>query len=160
MVKLLFLCNLLLLVRYLYLLFNKKGFYFTSMQQIADSCGISKGTLYKFFSSKDELFIELFRDCFEQFFNEMKFDNEKTPLDKLSQAITYQISYFVKNGFMVLDYRDVAIQSNPKFTHVLNEGQVRLLAWHERCLITAYGDIVEPYLGELLIFLRGIIKSY
>lgn len=130
------------------------------MQQIADSCGISKGTLYKFFSSKDELFIELFRDCFEQFFNEMKFDNEKTPLDKLSQAITYQISYFVKNGFMVLDYRDVAIQSNPKFTHVLNEGQVRLLAWHERCLITAYGDIVEPYLGELLIFLRGIIKSY
>lgn len=53
----------------------------------------------------------------------MKFDNEKTPLDKLSQAITYQISYFVKNGFMVLDYRDVAIQSNPKFTHVLNEGR-------------------------------------
>ncbi|EPY2281120.1 TetR/AcrR family transcriptional regulator [Clostridium sporogenes] len=142
------------------LLFTRKGFYFTSMQQIADSCGIAKGTLYKFFPSKDELFIEVFKDCFEQFFKKMKFDNEKTPLDRFGQEIAYQISYFVKNSFMMLDYRDVAIQANPKFTHVLNEGRSRLLAWHERCLIKAYGDIIEPYLGELLIFLRGIIKSY
>lgn len=142
------------------LLFTKKGFHFTSMQQIADSCGIAKGTLYKFFPSKDELFIEVFQDCFEQFFMKMKFDNEKMPLDRLSQEIAYQISYFVKNSFMVLDYRDVAIQANPKFTHVLNEGRARLLAWHERCLIIAYGDIIEPYLGELLILLRGSIKSY
>ncbi|SHK42967.1 transcriptional regulator, TetR family [Clostridium cavendishii DSM 21758] len=142
------------------LLFIRKGFHFTSMQEIADSCEIAKGTLYKFFPSKDELFIEVFNDCFEQFFNEMKFDNGNTPLDRLSQEIAYQISYFVKNSFMIIDYRDVAIQANPKFTHVLNEGRARLLAWHERCLITAYGDIIEPYLGELLIFLRGIIKSY
>lgn len=142
------------------LLFTKKGFYFTSMQQIADSCLISKGTLYKFFPSKDELFIEVFKDCLEQFFKEMKFDNEKTLLDRLSQELAYEISYFVKNSFMVLDYRDVAIQANPKFTHVLDEGRTRILAWHERCLITAYGDIIEPYLGDLLIFLRGIIKSY
>lgn len=142
------------------LLFTEKGFHFTSMQQIADSCGIAKGTLYKFFPSKDELFIELFKDCFEQFFNKMKFDNGKTPLDRLSQEIAYQISYFVRNSFMMVDYRDIAIQANPKFTHVLSEGRARLLAWHERCLITAYGDIIEPYLGELLIFLRGIIKSY
>lgn len=142
------------------LLFTRKGFHFTSMQQIADSCGIAKGTLYKFFPSKDELFIEVFKNCFEQFFKKMKFNNEKIPLDRLSQEIAYQINYFVKNSFMLLDYRDVAIQANPKFTHVLDEGRARLLAWHERCLITTYGDIVEPYLGDLLIFLRGIIKSY
>jgi AcrR family transcriptional regulator len=130
------------------------------MQQIADSCGIAKGTLYKIFPSKDDLFIELFNECFEQFFKQAIISEVKSPLKKLSEEISYQINYFTTNRFMMLDYNELSIQTNPKFFEVLKTGRVRLLKWHEQCLLTAYGTIIEPYLGDLLLFLRGIVKSY
>ena len=41
-------------------LFSKSSFHQTSMQQIADVCGVSKGSLYTHFKSKDELLSEIF----------------------------------------------------------------------------------------------------
>ena len=35
-------------------LFEKKGYYNTSMQDVAEACGISKATLYKLFRSKED----------------------------------------------------------------------------------------------------------
>ncbi len=46
--------------------FSKKGFYKTSIQDIADEANVGKGTVYEYFQNKDSLFTH----CFNAFFEE------------------------------------------------------------------------------------------
>lgn len=59
-------------------LFAKQGFEATSIQQITEHCGISKGAFYLSFKSKDELILSL--------------------VDQFMQQITAEIDYAVKNA--------------------------------------------------------------
>ena len=47
-------------------LFIDKGFHATSINDIIEYSGISKGTFYNYFSSKNELIIELFKTNYKQ----------------------------------------------------------------------------------------------
>jgi len=42
-------------------MFSERGFYRTRMADIADSLGVSKGAIYQYFKSKEQLFIEALR---------------------------------------------------------------------------------------------------
>ena len=42
-------------------MFSERGFYRTRMADIADSLGVSKGAIYQYFESKEQLFIEALR---------------------------------------------------------------------------------------------------
>jgi AcrR family transcriptional regulator len=46
--------------------FSRKGYHLTTMDDIAAECGLSKGSLYWYFSSKKELFLYLFSVMMEQ----------------------------------------------------------------------------------------------
>jgi AcrR family transcriptional regulator len=46
--------------------FGRKGYHLTTMDDIAAECGLSKGSLYWYFSSKKELFLYLFEVMMEQ----------------------------------------------------------------------------------------------
>ena len=43
-------------------IFLKKGFHETSMQEIAESAGLGKSTLYDYFKTKDEILVYFFED--------------------------------------------------------------------------------------------------
>jgi len=43
-------------------MFAKQGFYSTSVDQIAEEAGYSKGAIYSNFGSKDDLFLSVFRE--------------------------------------------------------------------------------------------------
>lgn len=47
-------------------LFTRTGFKTVSMQQIADAAGVNKATLYHHFADKEDLFVEVLRQEFEQ----------------------------------------------------------------------------------------------
>jgi AcrR family transcriptional regulator len=42
-------------------MFSERGFYQTRMTDIADSLGVSKGAIYQYFESKEQLFVEAIR---------------------------------------------------------------------------------------------------
>jgi AcrR family transcriptional regulator len=42
-------------------MFSERGFYRTRMADIADSLGVSKGAIYQYFESKEQLFVEALR---------------------------------------------------------------------------------------------------
>ncbi len=47
-------------------LFAERGFAHTDMAQLAQRCGISKGSIYTYFDSKDELYLYVCRDGLER----------------------------------------------------------------------------------------------
>ncbi|MFP3897036.1 MAG: TetR/AcrR family transcriptional regulator [Anaerolineales bacterium] len=66
--------------------FSDKGYYQTTMDDIAAASGLSKGTLYLYFEGKKDLFLSLCRrvmDEFEQVWRERLADDAATATDKL-----------------------------------------------------------------------------
>lgn len=49
--------------------FSRKGYQAATMQEIAEAAGITKGTIYLYFSTKAELFVETIRSQFEEVTN-------------------------------------------------------------------------------------------
>jgi len=53
-------------------LFAKNGFHETNITDIAHSAGIGKGTVYEYFSSKDELYIEVVKFNIERYLTRIR----------------------------------------------------------------------------------------
>ena len=70
-------------------LFTKKGIKSTTTREIAKKAGIAEGTIYRYFKSKEELSLELFRDRMDNFRKELnsKADYYSDPQKKLEALI-------------------------------------------------------------------------
>lgn len=83
------------------LLFEKKGFSQTSIQDIVDALNVTKGTFYYYFSSKEQLLmdihLEYITDLLER--QQLILDNEETTQkEKLTQMIHLLIADIKDNG--------------------------------------------------------------
>ncbi len=80
-------------------LFAARGYHETSMSRIADEAGISKGTLYWYFSGKEELFQELITTGFNILFTKVnKIIKKDIPADEmLYQYLETKIKFLEKH---------------------------------------------------------------
>lgn len=83
------------------LLFEKKGFSSTSIQDIVDALGVTKGTFYYYFSSKEKLLMDIhlnyIHDLLERQAQIIKEENT-TYSEKLHQMVYLLISDIEKQG--------------------------------------------------------------
>lgn len=70
-------------------LFAEKGFAATSVEQIAEAAGIGKGTVYEYFSSKEEIFVHAINDWIMDLINRMVEETRdiKNPVERLKTFI-------------------------------------------------------------------------
>ncbi len=90
--------------------FAQKGFAATKMNDIAQQAGIGKGTLYEYFTSKEDLFFETFFHLFEQYdqiFQE-KLQLTPNPIEKIKLIIQIYFVEFTQQNFdfmqIMMDY--------------------------------------------------------
>lgn len=93
-------------------LFSNKGYYQTSMQDIADEAQVAKGTLYYHFKSKEELFIKLLESGTDILIHQFRksFDSHK-PLDQqLNTFVTIVVDiFFIKyKNFIDILFNEVS----------------------------------------------------
>jgi AcrR family transcriptional regulator len=71
--------------------FGEKGFHRSKMGEIAVKTGIGKGTIYEYFSSKKELFEEMFKFIVDGYFKGAKeiFDGTESVKSRLIKFSTY-----------------------------------------------------------------------
>jgi AcrR family transcriptional regulator len=87
--------------------FEKEGFFNTTMAQIASRAEFGVGTLYQFFPSKQLLFAEVIRQGLDDFMSSMKtlLAKKKTWRDKLRIFVEFNIGWIENNpGFHRLIY--------------------------------------------------------
>ncbi len=79
-----------------YHLFGTKGFYETKISEIADYAGIAKGTVYLYFSSKDELFKAMTERDFKRYITSLKARLEELNgyESKLMGVAEHHMNYF------------------------------------------------------------------
>src|SRR5436309_7797740 len=71
--------------------FQEKGYYETSMDEIAARVGIAKGTIYTHFPGKEELVVAIFRRDMQKFLDGIDgvIENEPTPRAKLEALLQF-----------------------------------------------------------------------
>ncbi|WP_106498575.1 TetR/AcrR family transcriptional regulator [Lentibacillus sp. Marseille-P4043] len=83
------------------LLFEKKGFSETSIQDIVNVLGVTKGTFYYYFSSKEQLLMEIHHAYITNLLDRQNriIDNDyTTPTEKLTDIIRLLIMDVAENG--------------------------------------------------------------
>ncbi|WP_445492673.1 TetR/AcrR family transcriptional regulator [Niallia sp. 03133] len=144
-------------------LFKEQGYLSISVQDIANDCGIAKGSIYKYFSSKESLFSEVFDQCQNMYFVGIKEINLQKGLslrEKFLQQIVFRFQYFTEYKYILVEFTELPIQQNEKFKPLRQRVRARLISWHKECLESLYGDKIKPYLYDLIFIYRAILKEY
>jgi len=143
-------------------LFAKQGFEATSVQQITDNCGISKGAFYLSFKSKDELILAIIDHFMMQIISDIDYLVKGTDEKKL----LYKFYYAVFHSF----------QKHSDFTKVLMKEQSQRLnnefiikmQYYDKLLENSilvildrlYGEDVEHIKYDLMYCMKGFMNTY
>ncbi|MBM7604356.1 AcrR family transcriptional regulator [Metabacillus crassostreae] len=144
--------------------FAEKGYHTTSVQEIAEKCSMSKASLYKLFTSKEDLFIAVFEYHQNIMFEKAatySFDPSLTPKELLIKQLCTQIEDFIdRKDFIMMQIKEIPVTENNKLKDILIKVRSRIVLWQKNMLIHAYGDEIKPYIWDLTITLHGILKEY
>ncbi|MBS4218478.1 TetR/AcrR family transcriptional regulator [Bacillus sp. FJAT-49711] len=143
-------------------LFAKQGFESTSVQQITDQCGISKGAFYLSFKSKDELIITLI----DHFMMEITSDIDHIVKNSNNDQLLYDFYYATYHYFY--KHLDFAKMFMKEQTQTFNkEFMLKMRHYdklHEKTILTMierlYGEEVKYTKYDLIYCIKGFMKMY
>jgi len=104
-------------------LFHRNGYHKTSMTDIAEACGILKGSLYHHFKNKEDLMKEVlisWRDKFREGAFRQAIDADVDVTEKLNLLIDYsEKTYLESNGSFLASLLLETINVVPEFTKMI-----------------------------------------
>ncbi|WP_438348790.1 TetR/AcrR family transcriptional regulator [Paenibacillus sp. FA6] len=146
-------------------LFSTQGISSTSMQEIAEVCEMSKGSLYLHFKSKEELEESIYLYCYQLVLDSVMLveqDSLLSPREQLQKQVEVLLSHLIElREFLKKQFIDGPGPSK-KHGHpdCIREDHFRMLGWFKLKLESIYGPKVEPYTMDLTLFFGGILASY
>jgi len=83
--------------------FTRREFHAVVMDDIARQCGVGKGTLYRYFASKEELFLAVVREGLEQLRAELGacVETDADPVAKLEAIVRRIFAHFWNRPFLL-----------------------------------------------------------
>ncbi|MFH5183950.1 TetR/AcrR family transcriptional regulator [Paenibacillus sp. TAB 01] len=143
-------------------LFSINGFAATSIQDIADDCRIAKGSVYKYFPSKEDLFSEVLEQFLNRYFDEVERIKRLpglSPKEHFLKQLIFRFQYFMENKYILAEY-NVSIRQDAKFMPQRLQTRGRLMNWYKECLLQVYGPEMEPYIWDLVFTLKALLKDF
>jgi AcrR family transcriptional regulator len=141
-------------------LFVEKGFHATSIQDILDYSGISKGTFYNYFASKNELLMALFKMIYkrlEQERNKLLIGQDPADIDIFIRQIALQFETNRANKLISL-FEEALFSNDEELKEFIKRGQLIALHWLFQRFIDIFGEQKKPYLLDCAIMLMGILQ--
>jgi AcrR family transcriptional regulator len=143
-------------------LFAEQGFEATSVQQITERCGISKGAFYLSFKSKDELIIAII----DQFMMQIIADIDYMVSNKEEEHLLYEFYYALYKSFH--DRSDFAKVLMKEQSQTLNKELFSKMQYYDKLLENSillminrlYGDRIKDFRYDLMYSIKGFMNSY
>ncbi|WP_075399329.1 TetR/AcrR family transcriptional regulator [Domibacillus antri] len=144
-------------------LFSKKSFHQTSMQQIADVCGLSKGSLYTHFKSKEELLSDIFVYYYQILHDQIAASRQES--DTVHEAFVREVAirtrhYCAFQEFFLMQVKEIRGLEDPTLNQFVRRENLQLMQRTEKRIIDMYGPDVKPYAADLTASLKGMMISY
>jgi AcrR family transcriptional regulator len=145
-------------------LFSNKGISSTSMQEIAEVCGMSKGSLYLHFKSKEELEESIYLYCIHSIRDsvmQVELDTHLSPKEQLQQQFEALLSHVIElREFIKHQFMDGAKPKKNNMSACIREDHFKTLEWFKTKLETIYGPELKPYTMDLVVLVGGMLSSY
>ena len=115
-------------------IFQEKGYHAASMQDIAESVDLKKGSLYHHVSSKQEILLALLDEALDLIFAHLQPIQERnlSPSSKLRQLMAAYLSFLAENrslsSVLLLEYR--SLEPELKKQHIPRRDRVESI-WNE-----------------------------
>ena len=143
-------------------LFAKQGFEATSVQQITEHCGISKGAFYLSFKSKEELITALIDDFMMQITSDIDYLVRNTK----DEHLLYEFYYAIFHAFH--KHSDLANVLLKEQSHTFNKELILKIQYYEKRIENAillmierlYGDGVKDTKYDLIYCIKGFMSTY
>ncbi|MCM3568554.1 TetR/AcrR family transcriptional regulator [Neobacillus mesonae] len=143
-------------------LFAKQGFEATSVQQITDQCGISKGAFYLSFKSKDELIIALI----DYFMMQIISDIDHIVRNTKDEAVLYHFYFTVYQSFY--RHSDFAKVLMKEQSQSLNKELIFKMQYYDKLFSETilsmierlYGEAVSSTKYDLMYCIKGFMNTY
>ncbi|BDG45692.1 MULTISPECIES: TetR/AcrR family transcriptional regulator [Parageobacillus] len=144
-------------------LFAEKGYYSTSIQDIVDAWGISKGAFYHHFSSKEDLMLAIIQHHFEKMLASITAIPQDSGSEK--ERFIQQIAAHFANMHEHKDFLQMMITEQlPKISRDIHlyllKQQTYIFSWYCARLIEVYGTEIERYVFDVATMLNGMIRQY
>ncbi|MFS0646656.1 TetR/AcrR family transcriptional regulator [Siminovitchia sp. 179-K 8D1 HS] len=143
-------------------LFAKQGFEATSVQQITEHCGISKGAFYLSFKSKNELILALIDQFMMQFLSDIDYLVKNTE----NKTLLYEFYQTLFDSFQRhTDFANIFLKEqmqtmNEKFMEKMYSFDKSL----EQTILTiverVYGGEIEKSKYDLMYCIKGFLDTY
>ncbi|MGG4266398.1 TetR/AcrR family transcriptional regulator [Peribacillus simplex] len=145
-------------------LFAEKGYHATSVQEIAEKCGIAKGSFYNYFKSKEELLVSIFKYYYEALMDSLldfELDASLSSKDKFLRQMTVHIEHMTGNANliqMLMQEQMIHISKElDQFLHYIHE---EVLSWFKRKIMGIYPGLSADLLPDCTIILNSLFKGY
>ena len=142
-------------------LFIDKGYQATSVQDILESSGISKGTFYNYFTSKGELLIAIFKNLqleIEKEKNIILIGHSPSDIEIFIKQLTVDIRHNRKNKLFFL-FNEVFISKEPELIQFLQKFEFLQIQWLFNRLVDLFGNEKKPYLFDCTILFKGMLQQ-
>lgn len=142
-------------------LFLENGFANTSIQNILDEAGISKGTFYNYFNSKNECLISIIEDSTENssvLREELAAGRQDGP-GLLADQILVCLQMNREQKIIRL-YEAILHSGDPDLRNYMKAVHLSELAWLERRLTDVYGEQSRPFAADAALMHFGMLGQY
>lgn len=141
-------------------LFIEKGYQATSIQDILDCSGISKGTFYNYFSSKSELLKAIFvtiHKKYESQRNELLIGENLADFNIFIKQVTLRMHAYKQNKLFTL-IEEVLFSNDEDLKSYIKRYRIFELRWLYNRFCDLFGENYQPYLLDSAIMFSGILQ--
>ncbi|AKU26466.1 TetR family transcriptional regulator [Geobacillus sp. LC300] len=143
-------------------LFAEKGYHATSIQDLVEAWGISKGAFYHHFASKEELLLEVLRYYSEKMVADFTASGGDGPeKERFVRQLAAHFSHIREyKDFLRMIMSEQLPKVNPEVERYMFRQHGRLFLWYCTRLTEVYGEAVGPYVYDVAMMINGIIRQY
>ncbi|GIN86501.1 TetR family transcriptional regulator [Heyndrickxia sporothermodurans] len=142
-------------------LFIEKGFQATSIQEILDFSGISKGTFYNYFPSKSELFKEVFKSIqttHERERDELLIGENLDDIEIFVNQLDLMMQSNHKNKLFSL-VEEVIVSNDTELKQFIKRIQLLHIKWMYTRFLDLFGEEKKPYLLDCTVLFFGMMHQ-
>lgn len=142
-------------------LFIEKGYQATSIQDILDESGISKGTFYNYFSSKNELLVEIFNSTHKKLEKEREallIGKDRSDIEIFIKQVELQMRANRESRLISL-FEEVLASNDSELKKHIEMERLNNIRWIYERFLDIFGDDKKSYLLDASIMFLGIIRE-
>lgn len=140
-------------------LFIDKGYQATSIQDILDGSGISKGTFYNYFPSKGDLFIAIFRSVYTKIRHDREkllFGQDSADIEIFIQQLELQMTVNKQSKLLIL-IEEVRVSNDDELKQFINQTLLLSIRWMYTRFLDIFGESKKPYLLDSVIIFHAMM---